>query len=130
MSTKCRPCSAVAAAAAEPAANGGGGTRKPKPKPKTDKDASNGGPAQPIALEVTAAAAAVQRAREHEAEYVEEEGRDFQGQSFTKCKPLLKLFGVNNPSFTEADEVCGPPLRPKAVNHVAIGANDVDAIAR
>lgn len=61
---------------------------------------------------------------------MEEEGRDFQGQPFSKCKPLLKLVGVNNPTFTEADEAWGPPIRPKAVNHVAIGADDVDAIAR
>ncbi|PSC71792.1 lactoylglutathione lyase [Micractinium conductrix] len=74
--------------------------------------------------------AAVEAARARGPEYEEEEGRDFQGQPFTKCKPLLKLLGVTNPSFTEDDERWGPPMALRAVNHVAIGCFDVDAITR
>ncbi|KAL4420681.1 hypothetical protein ABPG75_010337 [Micractinium tetrahymenae] len=115
------------ASAATATANGSGGSGHHE---EASEVAAAPAPVTPAAGSAAAAAALVQRAREAEPEYVEEEGRDFQGQPFTKCKPLLKLAGVNNPSFTEQDEVWGPPIRLKAVNHVAIGANNVDAIAR
>lgn len=37
---------------------------------------------------------------------------------------------MNNPSFTGADERWGPPIPLVAVNHLAIGAFDVDALRR
>jgi hypothetical protein len=101
LDTALPPKSAAAAAAA--AGGGGGGGR----------DGSGGGGAQlpPQGGAEGAAAhrggsgavpeavreAVVQRARRGQAEYVEEEADDFQGQPFRKCKPLLKLVGVDNP---------------------------------
>jgi hypothetical protein len=49
----------------------------------------------------------------------------------TSCQPApCPQAGANNPSFTDGDERWGPSITLKAVNHVAIGAFDVEAIRR
>ena len=45
-------------------------------------------------------------------------------------RQVLKLVGVDNPQFTADDERWAAPIRCTHLSHVAIGANDVDAICR
>lgn len=146
-------CSTGSAATADTAANSSG-LDKP-----AQNGSSNGAAAPPPASAEVAAGAVVQRARDCGPEYVEEEGRDFQGQvtlaapggpaqlraccaevlgtrkllpacgcparaesvpavclqAFTKCKPLLKLAGVNNPSVSgraPRGAICKSQRRP------------------
>ena len=53
--------------------------------------------------------AVVQRARCGQADYVLEEAADFQGQPFRKCKPALKLVGVDNPQVGGGGEMAISP---------------------
>ena len=98
--------------------------------------------------------------------YEEQEGLTYLGKAFTKCKPVWKREGVDNPEFTCDDVQLGRPLRlrcggagagvsassrplcfaawapdscpyahpccahRRALNHIALGVEDVDVIAR